>query len=313
MLSALSMDQAKQYDVVKDSILHAYELVPEAYRQKFRNARRLEQRTFVEFAFEKERLIDRWCTAQNVQTREDLRQLVLLEDFKNCLPESVAVYLNEQEVQKLDEATVLADKFVLTHKCVPSSGWVSHQNKTRHPPKSQPQSGGGNDASRLSPPVSLRRPPTNNTEVTCNYCKKIGHLKYDCVELCKKKEKENAKSFGLVASCGSVPSSLKNTSSVEHVFACKGDKCKVDAEYTPFVTKGSVSLADGQSSVPVRILRDTGAAQSFMLSSVLPLPASSSTGTHVLVRGFEMTLVQVPLHQVHLPSKLVKGDVVVGV
>ncbi|KAK0156529.1 hypothetical protein N1851_000148 [Merluccius polli] len=130
VFSALSMDQAKQYDVVRDSILHAYELVPEAYRQKFRNARKLEQRTFVEFAREKERLFDRWCTAQNVQTRDDLRQLILLEDFKNCLPEAVAVYLNEQEVQNLDKAAVLADRFVLTHKRVSSSGWVSHQNKT---------------------------------------------------------------------------------------------------------------------------------------------------------------------------------------
>ncbi|KAK0146355.1 hypothetical protein N1851_014349 [Merluccius polli] len=101
VFSALSMDQAKQYDVVRDSILHAYELVPEAYRQKFRNARKLEQRTFVEFACEKERLFDRWCTAQNVQTRDDLRQLILLEDFKNCLPEAVAVYLNEQESSRV--------------------------------------------------------------------------------------------------------------------------------------------------------------------------------------------------------------------
>ena len=311
VLSALSIDQVKQYDVVRDSILHAYELVPEAYRQKFRNARKLEQRTFVEFAFEKERLFDRWCTAQNVQTREDLRQLVLLEDFKNCLPESVAMYLNEQEVQKLDKAAVLADTFVLTHKRVSSSGWVSHQNQTRHPPRSQPQSGGGNGASRSSPPVSFSRPPTNNAEVTCYYCKKMGHLKNDCVEL--RKKNQNAKSFGLVASCGNVLSSLKDTSSVGHVVACKGDKCKVDAEYTPFVTKGFVSLVDGESSVPVGILRDTGAAQSFMLSSVLPLSGSTFTGTHVLVRGFEMTPVQVPLHRVHLSSKLVKGDVVVGV
>ncbi|KAK0138506.1 hypothetical protein N1851_024967 [Merluccius polli] len=267
VLSALSMDQAKH-------ILHAYELVPEAYRQKFKNARKLEQRTFVEFAHEKERLFDRWCSVQNVQSREDLRQLVLLEDFKNCLPEAVAVYLNEQEVQKLDEAAVLADEFVLTHK-----RWLgkpSEQNMTRRRANSS-------------------RPPTNNTEVTCNYCKKIGHLKYDCVELRKKKEK--AKSFGLVASCGSVLSSFKDTSSVGHVVACKGDKNKVFiADYTPFVTKDSVSLSDGHSSVPVRILRDTGAAQSFMLSGVLPLSDSTSTGTHVLVRGFEMTPVQVPLH-----------------
>ena len=74
-----------------------------------------------------------------------------------------------------------------------------------------------------------------------------------------------------------------------------------------------VSLPDGHGSVPVRILRDTGAAQSFMLSGVLPLSDNTYTGTHVLVRGFEMTPVQVPLHRVCLSSKLVNGEVVVGV
>lgn len=39
---ALSDEQARQYDVVKRVILHAYELVPEAYRQRFRNARKWE-------------------------------------------------------------------------------------------------------------------------------------------------------------------------------------------------------------------------------------------------------------------------------
>ena len=58
-------------------------------------------------------------------SNQDIRQPVLFEDFNNCLPEAVAVYLNEREVQKLDEASVLADKFVLTHKRVPSRGWVS--------------------------------------------------------------------------------------------------------------------------------------------------------------------------------------------
>ena len=33
--SALSIDDSAQYDIVKSAILKAYELVPEAYRQKF--------------------------------------------------------------------------------------------------------------------------------------------------------------------------------------------------------------------------------------------------------------------------------------
>lgn len=35
--SALTLEESLQYDVVKTTVLHAYELVPEAYRQCFRN------------------------------------------------------------------------------------------------------------------------------------------------------------------------------------------------------------------------------------------------------------------------------------
>ncbi len=70
--------------------------------------------------------------------------------------------------------------------------------------------------------------------------------------------------------------------------------------------------------VPRRIFlfvsfRDTGAAQSFLLEGLLPLSDSTATGTCVLVRGFEMGFVEVLLHRIHLTSKLVTGNVVVGV
>lgn len=44
-----------------------------------------------------------------------------------------------------------------------------------------------------------------------------------------------------------------------------------DTDYTPFITDGLVSLPDQSQTVPVRILLDTGAAQSFLLSEVSPL------------------------------------------
>ncbi|KAK0138160.1 Retrovirus-related Pol polyprotein from transposon 412 [Merluccius polli] len=73
-----------------------------------------------------------------------------------------------------------------------------------------------------------------------------------------------------------------------------------------------ISVADGQSA-PVRILRDTGAAQSFMLRDLLPLSEKTATGSSVLVQGIEMGFIRVPLHRVCLKSDLVCGDVVVGV
>ena len=40
--SALATEQSPHYDIVKRTILKAYELVPEAYRQKFRSYKKYE-------------------------------------------------------------------------------------------------------------------------------------------------------------------------------------------------------------------------------------------------------------------------------
>ena len=104
------------YEVVKGAILRTYKLVPEAYRQLLRSNRRTYRQTYVEFAKEKNNLMDRWCMSQKVESREQLRQLSLLEEFKNCVPKGVATYVKEQKVTRLDEAAVLSDEFVLTHK-----------------------------------------------------------------------------------------------------------------------------------------------------------------------------------------------------
>jgi len=107
----------QDYGVVTSAILRAYELVPEAYRQRFRAFRKSNSQTYVEFAREKELLFDRWCAAEKVDNGEKMRDLILLEEFKAyCLPDNIAMYINEQKVTKCSEATVLADEFVLPHK-----------------------------------------------------------------------------------------------------------------------------------------------------------------------------------------------------
>ena len=50
---SLSVEQSSNYEHVKESILKAYELVPEAYRQKFRNYLKYDSKTHVEFARER--------------------------------------------------------------------------------------------------------------------------------------------------------------------------------------------------------------------------------------------------------------------
>lgn len=55
-----------------------------------------------------------------------------------------------------------------------------------------------------------------------------------------------------------------------------------------FLHSGTVSVPRQGKPVPVRIIRDTGAALSFILEEVLPLSEQTATGSAALICGFEM-------------------------
>lgn len=172
-MSSLSLEESLQYEVLKESVLRAYELVPEAYRQKFRSHKKTSGQTFVEFAREKGALFDKWCAANEVKDSfESLRQLVLLEDFKSALPEKMVMFLNEQKVTSLSKAAVLADEFVLTHKNVfvpPRTDRASILRPVRPDPVQPP-------FEKVRGPQS---PPRGDRE--CFYCHKKGHIIADCL------------------------------------------------------------------------------------------------------------------------------------
>ena len=113
----LGVEQSHHYETVKELILKSYELVPEAYRQIFRNCKKDSNQTHVEFARSKEQLFDRWCCCKKIdQNYDKLRQLMLVEEFKCCIQSDVKTFLDEKQVETLEEAARLADDYYLTHK-----------------------------------------------------------------------------------------------------------------------------------------------------------------------------------------------------
>ena len=91
------MGQSSSYETVKEKILKSYELVPQAYRQQFRNFRKKFDQTYVEFARIKEQLFDKWCSSKKVGHDFDkIRQLLLIEEFKWGLSNEIKIYLSEQ-------------------------------------------------------------------------------------------------------------------------------------------------------------------------------------------------------------------------
>ena len=59
-------------------MLKAYELVPEAYHQHFRKLRRSEGQTYVELVHELSIQFNRWVTASEVESMDDLKEAALL-------------------------------------------------------------------------------------------------------------------------------------------------------------------------------------------------------------------------------------------
>ena len=113
----LGVEQSHHYETVKELILKGYELVPEAYRQKFRNCTKDSNQTHVEFARNKEQLFDRWSFSKKIdQNYDKLRQLMLVEEFKRCIQSDVKTFLDEKQVETLEEVARLADDYYLTHK-----------------------------------------------------------------------------------------------------------------------------------------------------------------------------------------------------
>ena len=106
----LGVEQSPHYETVKELILKGYELVPEAYRQKIRNCKKDSNQTHVEFARNIEQLFDRWCCSKKIdQNYDKLRQLMFVEEFKRCIQSDVKTFLNEKQVETLEEAARLAD------------------------------------------------------------------------------------------------------------------------------------------------------------------------------------------------------------
>lgn len=79
------------------------------------------------------------------------------------------------------------------------------------------------------------------------------------------------------------------------------------------MSEGVVSLVGSEEKVPVNILRDSGALDSFIVASVLPFSTDTATGDSVLVKGMGLNVFPVPLHRVVLCSDLVKGEMSLAV
>ncbi|VDH92819.1 Hypothetical predicted protein [Mytilus galloprovincialis] len=270
-----------------------------------------DSQTYVEFAREKEDLFDKWLTSKKTDNNFDnLRQLMLLEEFKQCVHLDLKTHLDDKTVESIHDA-VISDNYTLSHKrsfkgqnVNTSSGNYKNQSTERTDSKPVPQNKSQSSYNMSSPKFDT----FEKKSLTCAYCKKIGHLMADCFRLQKKNERDN-KPKTSACTTPYITSTLECPASQ----AFKSSFCDYMEEYKPFMSDGFVSIVDDTTLQPIKILRDTGASQSLLLEGVLPLSEKTSVGASVLLQGVELGCIDVPLHRIYLKSDLITGPVVVGV
>ena len=135
----------------------------------------------VKFAREKENY--RWCNSKEVgQDFEKLKQMVLLEEFKDKVRPDIRSHLDEQKMEELEKAVVMADDYALTHKM--SSKSSSPQQKRYH------GSGNRENISRNTDDRKRQGKPTENVglvgplkPISCGHCGKAGRIITNCWKL----------------------------------------------------------------------------------------------------------------------------------
>ncbi|MDA3078824.1 hypothetical protein OFO07_07840, partial [Campylobacter sp. JMF_06 NA1] len=186
-------------------------------------------------------MIDGACQKKIEQSHDKLRQLMLVEEFKRCLRPDIKSFLDEKQVETLDEAARLADDYSLTHK-------TSFVNKTT---SFRPHSHNRPSPVATPSPVKSSSEPNNRSRVDykdhnptsklmCSYCRKPGHLVSTCYKL-----KNRNHNVGDMKPTGFTTLSVKPQSYVEQSRVHDVVKPKSDSVmevYEPFLSEGFVSL-----------------------------------------------------------------------
>ena len=160
----LALSNSLCCDSVKAADLKAYEIVPEAYRQRFRKGKKGDKQSYLEFSRDIVNAFNHLKTASRVKTFEDLCDLLLLKQFKNAVPNRIATYVMAQQVKTVGEAAALADQYDLTH----NSGWGIARGAGGFRDSATDQV--SFSAGAVKPEVGLRMSGWNDMEKVCHFC-----------------------------------------------------------------------------------------------------------------------------------------------
>ncbi|XP_075724815.1 uncharacterized protein LOC142767286 [Rhipicephalus microplus] len=204
-ITCLSREAFESYDEVKEVLLRRYKLSPEAFRQRFRYAKKGNE-SHVDFAFRLKADLIEWLKGEGVyDDRDKVVECVALEQFYRCIEEDVRLWLQDRlgEVQ-LNKAAELAEEYYARRKLHSRAVRVEkderkegfsrkpdqrksapHRNFKKEPSLTKDSVGEGQTEAEKSSEVSTTQAFESESKrkpLICYNCKKEGHIARNCQE-----------------------------------------------------------------------------------------------------------------------------------
>ena len=323
----LEQPDGEDYAAVKAAILRTYELVPEAYRQRFRDIKPAKEQTYTGFARQQHDACMKWLRASNITTYDQLVELIRLEQFKISMPKAIQTHLNDARVSTVRDAAEMADHYVLVHKEVlrpkfevtrtesqpelNQGSWRPTFEVTRT--ESQPELNQGSwrsNQDNWSNDTGWQRNRSSSLPFikrVCHNCGKSGHLKANC-----RQPSPSRRSPRVLPLPGTPHPSACMASTPAHSL---DNIRKADGreDFSGFISEGSVAIEENGLESPLVVVRDTCSRTSVLVAGTVDLPESTKTGTYVSVLGFGGEPTPLPLYRVYLRTNIFRGYATVAV
>ena len=208
-ITSLKDEQLNNYEFMKENLLTVYELIPESYRRNFRQLRKIDSQTHVDFLRLKEKHFDRWLRSKDATNDfAKLKNLMLMEEFLNCIRPDIRTHIADRGVDEVQAASRLADSYSLIHPTKRFENTLSIQKPIK--PAYQE-----NAVHKPSQENVVRKANEAKLKVHCYYCKQDGHMKHDCPKRNRKANDMSRKPVGLTAIVDTVDK-IKAVTTVKH-------------------------------------------------------------------------------------------------
>ena len=310
----MSAEDASDYATLKAMLLQHFALTSEGFRKRFRDAKRGNAETFLQYSARLTSYAKRWVELSGRDVSfETLLELVVMEQILEGCDRSTAIFIKERSPKNLSELVEIAEQYCSAHGPVargPNRN-AQQSGKPQRPADTKPQQGHGY--------VSM-------SERKCFICDKQGHMAMKCPDRGKRgfsdrrsapSRSEPSKQTGSACIVGVCPEGTVDDSSSQEVYVSVGDDMKSVTlqcgHKLPVVSAGCTvgtgmpvceGVLNGKS---VKVLRDTGCSTVVVRANLVD--KGHYTGecqTCVLIDG---TVRSVPVATVEVSCPVFSGKV----